>query len=141
MDDDPEIERLMRELQSPKIIARSSRSGMTATERRARRGGPLYWIARRPRRFWIIMAVVLPVLYVASFGPACWWFHRSGWGGIGGYEQIRIAPKFYWPIGWTAKHSPMPIQRAIFWYARVGGGGEYIYIPINSAGHIDGHSS
>jgi hypothetical protein len=81
----------------------------------------------------------LPLLYVVSFGPACWWFHTIGWGGTGGYEQIRIAPKFYWPIGWTAKHSPMPIQHAIIWYAR--GGGEYIYIPINSAGHIDGHSS
>ncbi len=30
---------------------------------------------------------------------------------------------------------------AIFWYARVGGGGEYIYIPVNSAGHIDVWSS
>ncbi len=36
------------------------------------RGGPLYWLQRRSRKFWIIVAALLPVFYVASFGPACW---------------------------------------------------------------------
>lgn len=35
------------------------------------RGGPLYWLTRRSRKFWIA-AISLPILYVASFGPACW---------------------------------------------------------------------
>jgi hypothetical protein len=37
----------------------------------AHRGGPLLWLAARSRRFWI-MAMTLPMLYLASFGPACW---------------------------------------------------------------------
>ncbi|MBI3866874.1 MAG: hypothetical protein HY290_33760 [Planctomycetia bacterium] len=33
--------------------------------------GPLHWLADRSRRFWII-SMTLPMLYGASFGPACW---------------------------------------------------------------------
>jgi hypothetical protein len=44
-------------------------------ERRENRGGPIYWFVRRSRRFWII-AALLPVFYVLSFGPACWYADR-----------------------------------------------------------------
>ncbi len=37
-----------------------------------KRVGPIYWLKGRSRRFWLIMAALLPVFYVASFGPACW---------------------------------------------------------------------
>jgi hypothetical protein len=30
------------------------------------------WIASRSRRFWIVVIILMPVVYVASFGPACW---------------------------------------------------------------------
>jgi hypothetical protein len=36
------------------------------------RGGPIYWLTRRSRRFWIVAPALLPVFYVASFGPWCW---------------------------------------------------------------------
>lgn len=35
------------------------------------RFGPLLWLAGRSRRFWVL-ATTLPMLYLASFGPACW---------------------------------------------------------------------
>jgi hypothetical protein len=48
--------------------------------RPTKRAGPLYWLSRRSRRFWIVMAAMLPVLYLAGFGPACWLAElRSGW--------------------------------------------------------------
>lgn len=37
----------------------------------SQRGGPLLWLTRRSRRFWIL-AMTIPMLYLASFGPACW---------------------------------------------------------------------
>jgi hypothetical protein len=33
--------------------------------------GPLLWLAGRSQWFWIGVAL-LPILYVVSFGPACW---------------------------------------------------------------------
>jgi hypothetical protein len=41
------------------------------TEQPTNRGGPLYWLKRRSRRFWIV-AATLPAVYIVRFGPACW---------------------------------------------------------------------
>jgi len=41
-------------------------------ERPTKRRGPLLWLAGRSRRFWIIAILAPPLLYVGSFGPACW---------------------------------------------------------------------
>lgn len=30
------------------------------------------WLAARSQMFWVVVAVLAPVLYVGSFGPACW---------------------------------------------------------------------
>lgn len=38
-----------------------------------KRRGPLGWLAGRSRGFWIAAVVLAPVLYVGSFGPACWY--------------------------------------------------------------------
>jgi len=48
-------------------------------ERSKTRGGPLCWVGRRSKRFWIGVAA-MPILYVASFGPACWIAGRTGVG-------------------------------------------------------------
>lgn len=45
-------------------------------ERARKRLGPLLWLAGRSRPFCLDMLLLLPVLYVVSFGPACWAF---GW--------------------------------------------------------------
>lgn len=41
--------------------------------------------------FWIVLAVVLPALYVASFGPACWITSRVEVGS-------KLLPLFYRPL-------------------------------------------
>src|SRR6188768_2856710 len=58
----------------------------------------------RSRPLWPLLTAALiglPVLYVASFGPACWLHSRTG-GDRGIFFQSA-----YWPIGWAARHSPM----------------------------------
>jgi hypothetical protein len=46
-------------------------------ERTTKRGGPLCWLGRRSRRFWIVI-VALPVLYVLSSGPMVWLAVKMG---------------------------------------------------------------
>ena len=41
--------------------------------------------------FWLTLALIaLPVLYIASFGPACWWFHGDI--NVGGVHSPAAAP-------------------------------------------------
>jgi hypothetical protein len=75
---------------------------------------------------WTLAAVIgLPVLYVASFGPACWWFSRSfrptaDWA-CQSPTPIRIVPSIYSPVILTHMHMPPPLKHAIRWYATRGG--------------------
>jgi hypothetical protein len=66
-----------------------------------------------------MMAAVVgvPVLYVASFGPACWWFAEEV-EVDDGYVYHRSSV-IYWPIGWAYFESAYKsrIQRMIEWYA------------------------
>lgn len=58
-------------------------------------------MTNRKRQFggWIVgLIMALPLLYVLSFGPACWWFperspYGNGW----------AAPVCYWPLGSLAQ--------------------------------------
>lgn len=65
---------------------------------------------------WTLAAVVgLPVLYVASFGPACWWFSPR----VGLTGDSVDAPAIYLPIGriyLEVDHGGW-ISRTIRWYA------------------------
>jgi len=56
------------------------------------------------------MLVVLPVLYVVSFGPVCWLVSRTG-------NKVNSA---YLPIAWTLTHGPRALSNAIESYARIG---------------------
>ena len=48
--------------------------------------------------FWTTVATVaIPLLYVLSFGPACWWFSEDDPDLPPG--AIVDAPEIYWPIG------------------------------------------
>jgi hypothetical protein len=59
---------------------------------------------------WMLAVVIsLPVLYVPSFGPACW---------ISSRHDGRV-PSFYWPIGWVAARSATTL-RFVTWYATAG---------------------
>src|SRR5437899_2612492 len=85
-------------------------------DRQTTRGGPLYWIKRRSRRFWLVMAILLPLLYVGSFGPACWFFSRSSEPGGTPVEMSCI----YWPILWAWYSVPESVGDSIEWFANAG---------------------
>jgi hypothetical protein len=78
---------------------------------------------RRERwAMWMLATVVsVPLFYVVSFGPACWWF-ASAWTPTGPYGGISCpgpaAPRIYWPIGRLSMRGPRPIRSAIGWYAK-----------------------
>ena len=56
----------------------------------------------------------VPLLYVLSFGPVCWWIAPRG----PAVFDAAIAPLFYWPIGSLALDSrPGVFFRLINWYA------------------------
>jgi hypothetical protein len=75
-------------------------------------------INRRERwaKWTLAVIVALPVLYVESFGPACWWM--SDWIPFGNGPRWP-RPKIYEPLAWAALKSGRPAQVAIGWYANL----------------------
>ena len=74
----------------------------------------------------------VPLLYVLSFGPACWWF--SDWK-IGSGDPARVAPQLYWPIGSIAVYSHGGMTyRLISWYSTLLT--PSIRLPANSDGDL-----
>ncbi len=75
----------------------------------------------------LVMTLVgVPVLYVLSFGPACWWFTiPSGYSENFPGTNVPLPPvrarQMYWPIGWLAVHGPRWSERLLAWYATLGG--------------------
>lgn len=67
---------------------------------------------------WTLAAVVgVPVLYVASFGPAIWIASpRDSDISVGPSSMLAI----YRPLGWIANETDSPIGRALEWWARCG---------------------
>jgi hypothetical protein len=68
---------------------------------------------------WIVaLLIVLPVLYVLSFGPACWLASKSG----EAYSDIRPSRGLfiYWPLGWCAETWGWEntAGRTVKWYAK-----------------------
>lgn len=76
------------------------------------RGGPLYWLKRRSRWFWLCMAIVSPILYVASLGPACW---------IAGDNETSMAAVHYayYPILRLARATRHEVQPGVFEIGRL----------------------
>ena len=97
---------------------------------------------------WTLAAVIvgLPVLYVLSFGPACWWFTNPGstYGKINAplmsaaainmdpSSQQPTVPHIYWPIGWLADRGPSQVFKLTRWYATWLK--PYVFVPSNFAG-------
>ena len=69
---------------------------------------------------WTLAVVIgVPLLYVASFGPACWWFSLSIPWIHGG--KIVPAPAIYSPLSWCVKRIGVRSLRIAFcWYATIG---------------------
>jgi uncharacterized membrane protein YedE/YeeE len=57
----------------------------------------------------------VPVLYVLSFGPACWWWSRTVVNLSS--REVHVPSTLYAPMGWMMLHGPEPISRPIIWYA------------------------
>lgn len=68
----------------------------------------------RPVWIWIVATVVaVLVLYVASFGPACWIMTQREAG-------RHLVAAVYRPVFLAVGHGPIPVSRALYWYANVG---------------------
>jgi len=70
---------------------------------------------RKPRPLWPIVTAALiglPVLYVASFGPACWLVSLS--------TTKRTVSKVYAPLGTVISRGPVLISDVLYWYASIG---------------------
>jgi hypothetical protein len=86
---------------------------------------------------WSVTALIaLPVPYVASFGPACWWLSK--------FDSRMLAPpgvaarrvsRFYIPIDWAAIKGPQPLRDAIFWYATLNADSQ-LAVPADWGGRI-----
>ncbi|MFN0056514.1 MAG: hypothetical protein ACKV0T_30575 [Planctomycetales bacterium] len=87
-------------------------------ESERKRLGPLLWIGRCSRRFRVMVAVLVavPMLYVLSFGPACWLEDRTGW------PSQHALTTVYSPIVSALLNQipPIPLIRALDWYASAG---------------------
>jgi hypothetical protein len=59
--------------------------------------------------FWITVTLISLVLYVASFGPACWLCHL-------GYIPVHVVSVTHWPIVWAAWHGPRQLRLLIYKY-------------------------
>lgn len=69
---------------------------------------------RKPFSLWSLIAVVLigmPLLYVASFGPACWFTT------MGSYRPLSV---IYRPIFWIWAYGPSALGDWIIWYGNLG---------------------
>jgi hypothetical protein len=90
-----------------------------------KRRGPLLWLAARSRRFWIV-TVLVPLLYVASFGPACWMAERQllpKWPVANVYLPCVVAAA---GIGIV----PNPVSKAMWWWATLSKPGSMIVVEL-----------
>ena len=70
---------------------------------------------KKPLWPWIVALLIgLPVLYVASLGPAGWLVNRVF--GPGWLKNALVV--IYMPIIWLEQNGPQPIQYAIRWYGQ-----------------------
>src|SRR5436190_22613631 len=100
-----------------------------------KRRGPLTWLAARTWRFWVMVALAQPFVYVGSFGPACW------------LAAIPIVPpassparlpnpvmRVYWPLGKLLGHGAH-VGRAVGWWVKFWiPDGKFTQIPSSPLG-------
>lgn len=87
--------------------------------------------------FWTVaaLALLLPVLYVLSIGPACWWMpirYPMKEVALGGCETH--ASRIYWPIGWACVKFPDSIGAQVDWYVTRHSSDPIMDIPANPSG-------
>src|SRR5262249_20296094 len=75
---------------------------------------------KKPVWPWIVAVLIgLPALYMASFGPACWWISPQPPTGAPRtpIDSLPPPPSFFRPAGCTATPGPPPPPRPLGWYA------------------------
>src|SRR5262249_49414102 len=77
--------------------------------RTSKRRGPMSWLAARSWRFWVVVAALMPVFYVVSFGPACW--IEADPIPDGGFERVHHPSVVYWPLGALARRTDLPATK------------------------------
>lgn len=67
----------------------------------------------KPWSIWIVVALVLPVVYVLSAGPLHWVDCQGGF-----HPVVRNAiMTFYTPLQMLSQSGPKPVRVAIEWYS------------------------
>ena len=66
------------------------------------------------------LLIGMPVLYVASFGPACWYWSRHHEERPGHMRSSELFERAYLPIWWCASREPRLLAPIISWYATLG---------------------
>jgi len=85
---------------------------------------------RNPLWPWIVALLIgLPVMYIVSFGPACWL--------VAGPAAVDVRPimNFYRPLGSWARSGDVPewVSRTLIWWASLGlREGEIATVPMKS---------
>jgi hypothetical protein len=76
----------------------------------------------------------LPVLYLASFGPACWLGASPIGGAAGPYFSImRRVMIVYWPLGWAAESNLGVAEPMLRWWVCFGmQSGHVVWVPADS---------
>ena len=85
-------------------------------------------INRRERWAKWTLAVIagLPVLYVASFGPACWWLSEP----VQLSDNFVLAPEVYLPIGWLAFDGDSPTLEGLLRRYAEAGSKKTVLVPF-----------
>jgi hypothetical protein len=91
---------------------------------------------RWAKRTTVAVVAALPILYLASFGPACWWMAKTvpefpGGPRVG--SNAAYVPKAYWPVGWAVERYPS-IRPMIAGYSRLFGARTAVLVPIKGTG-------
>jgi hypothetical protein len=71
---------------------------------------------------WMFIGGAIPIVYIASFGPACWICSRT---------DHQMLPQAYRPIGWLMSIVPRSVEMDFIQYASAGmAPGSHIVIPV-----------
>ncbi len=91
---------------------------------------------RWAKRTLAALIVLMPIFYLASFGPECWWFAvtvRQVEGGPPFGSNAAYASRAYWPIGWAVDRYPS-LRPIIAGYSRLFGKRSAVLLPVKGSG-------
>jgi hypothetical protein len=126
----------------PVFASRGTKYNRGMSERPTRQRGPVTAFSESPRfRRWVILGLLLlPMLYVAGFGPACWFsaVPRRG----PGDDVPRAWMRFYFPMGALVHRTQSQDNKRLLWWITWGSASSSPPTPADGTGtgsrHRDG---